>query len=194
MILTLAQTVVRAQSGDKAAFGELYSHYYKEMYRYALYSLGHEQDAQDVVAETVASAYAQITHLRDADAFPMWLFRILSNQIKRKKKSYIAQKKHLSLDEAEELASEEEMISESKLDLYKALDMIAKKDRDIVILSVVDGFTGYEIAEILKMNPATVRSRLSRSLKKLQQILSVTSNDRNIKQKGEKHDKEANEA
>ena len=72
--------------------------------------------------------------------------------------------------------------------------MIAKKDRDIVILSVVDGFTGYEIAEILKMNPATVRSRLSRSLKKLQQILSVTSNDRNIKQKGEKHDKEANEA
>ena len=193
MILTLAQTVQRAQSGDKAAFGELYSHYYKEMYRYALYSLGHEQDAQDIVAETVARAYAQITHLRDADAFPMWLFRILSNQIKRKKKSYIAQKKHVSLEEAEEVASDE-LLSESKLDLNKALDMIAKKDRDIVILSVVDGFTCYEIAEILKMNPATVRSRLSRSLKKLQQILSVTSNDRNIKQKGEKHDKEANEA
>ena len=193
MILTLAQTVVRAQSGDKAAFGELYSHYYKEMYRYALYSLGHEQDAQDVVAETVASAYAQITHLRDADAFPMWLFRILSNQIKRKKKSYIAQKKHVSLEEAEEVASDE-LLSESKLDLNKALDMIAKKDRDIVILSVVDGFTCYEIAEILKMNPATVRSRLSRSLKRLQQILSVTSDDQKCKQKGEKHGKEANQA
>ena len=186
MILTLAQTVQRAQSGDKAAFGELYSHYYKEMYRYAFYSLGHEQDAQDVVAETVASAYAQITHLRDAEAFPMWLFRILSNQIKRKKKSYISEKKHLSLDEAEEVASDDPL-SEGKLDLYKALDMIAKKDRDIVILSVVEGFTCYEIAEILKMNPATVRSRLSRSLKKLQQILSVSSDDRTIKQKGEKH-------
>ena len=193
MILTLAQTVQRAQSGDKAAFGELYSHYYKEMYRYALYSLGHEQDAQDIVAETVASAYAQITHLRDADAFPMWLFRILSNQIKRKKKSYIAQKKHVSLEEAEEVASDE-LLSESKLDLNKALDMIAKKDRDIVILSVVDGFTCYEIAEILKMNPATVRSRLSRSLKRLQQILSVTSDDQKCKQKGEKHGKEANQA
>ena len=193
MILTLAQTVQRAQSGDKAAFGELYSHYYKEMYRYALYSLGHEQDAQDIVAETVARAYAQITHLRDADAFPMWLFRILSNQIKRKKKSYIAQKKHVSLEEAEEVASDE-LLSESKLDLNKALDMIAKKDRDIVILSVVDGFTCYEIAEILKMNPATVRSRLSRSLKRLQQILSVTSDDQKCKQKGEKHGKEANQA
>ena len=193
MILTLAQTVQRAQSGDKAAFGELYSHYYKEMYRYALYSLGHEQDAQDVVAETVASAYAQITHLRDAEAFPMWLFRILSNQIKRKKKSYIIQKKHVSLEEAEEVASDE-LLSESKLDLNKALDMIAQKDRDIVILSVVDGFTCYEIAEILKMNPATVRSRLSRSLKRLQQILSVTSDDQKCKQKGEKHGKEANQA
>lgn len=178
MILTLAQTVQRAQSGDKAAFGELYSYYYKEMYRYAMYSLGHEQDAQDVVAETVASAYAQIGHLRDADAFPMWLFRILSNQVKRKKKGYVDGKKQIPLEDAEEIAAPNDRSSELKIDLAKALRMISEKDRGIVILSVVDGFTGNEIAAILNMNPATVRSRLSRALKKLQQILSVSNEDR----------------
>ena len=191
MILTLEQTVQRAQNGDQAAFGELYSYYYKEMYRYALYSLGHEQDAQDVVAETVASAYAQIRHLRDAEAFPMWLFRILSNQVKRKKKGYVVEKKHTSLDEAADLPSDYDPQSESKIDLHRALGMIPQKDREIVILSVVDGFTGNEIARILKMNPATVRSRLSRALKKLQQILSVSENDRKSTQKGAYHEEEA---
>ncbi len=183
MILTLTQTVQRAKSGDKAAFGELYAHYYKEMYRYAYYALRHEQDAQDVVAETVACAYAQIGKLKKEEAFPMWLFKILSNQIKHKMRTYVKEKHTTSLEEISEETTG--LSNEEHLDLHKALEQLHERDRQIVILSVIEGFTGNEIAKILQMNPATVRSRSFRAMKQLRQILSVpqaTQSDR--KEKG----------
>ncbi len=170
MILTLTQTVQRAKSGDKAAFGELYAHYYKEMYRYAFYALRQEQDAEDVVAETVACVYAQLGKLKNDEAFPMWLFKILSNQIKRKMRTYVKEKNHVPLEEVSEAAPG--VGREEHLDLHKALHTLDEKDRQIIILSVIEGFTGNEIAKILQMNPATVRSRSSRAIKRLRQILS----------------------
>ncbi len=177
MILTLSQTVKRAKSGDKAAFGELYAHYYKEMYRYAYYALRHEQDAQDVVAETVASAYAQIGKLKNEEAFPMWIFKILSNQIKRKMKTYVKEKHTVPLEEISEQTTG--LTDEEHFDLHKALDALQERDRQIVILSVLEGFTSNEIASIFGMNPATVRSRAFRAMKQLRQILSVSETTQN---------------
>lgn len=177
MILTLTQTVERAKAGEKDAFAELYGHYHKELYRYAYYALRHEQDAQDAVAETVASAFAQIKKLKKAESFPMWIFKILSNQIKRKKKQYVKEHTNLlPLEEVGETVEEAVIPPEDKMDLFHALQQIPEKARQIVILSVVDGFTSQEIAAILDMKPTTVRSKLSRTLKQLEQLL--TPNDK----------------
>lgn len=184
MILTLTQTVQRAKSGEKSAYSELYAYYYKDMYRYALYALRHEQDAEDAVAETVACAYAQLRQLKNDEAFPMWLFRILSNQIKRKKKAYVEEKKTLPLEEIGDLEDKRTSQDEERVDLYQALDRLNEKDRTIIILSVIEGFTGNEVAQILNMKPATVRSRSSRAIKQLKQILSVSESDK-TRQKGE---------
>ena len=43
----------------------------------------------------------------------------------------------------------------------------------IVSLCVVEGYKSNEVAEILSMNPSTVRSRLNRSLKKMKEYLEV---------------------
>lgn len=172
MILTLSQTVQRAKNGDREAYGELYAYYYKELYRYAYYCLRHEQDAEDVVAETVACAFAQLKQLKKDEAFPMWLFSILSNQVRRRKKAYVKEHQNLPLEDMETLADEYTPQSEERIDLYRALSQLPEKERSIVLLAVVDGFTGNEIAQILKMKPSTVRSKLSRTLKRLQQSLS----------------------
>lgn len=169
----ILQAVYRAKSGDKAAYAELYTYYYRQMYAYALYALGHPQDAEDAVAQTVYCAYTEIAKLRREESFPTWLFTILSNQVKRKKKAYVERRVQIPLEDLNELADGAPWQSEEKLDLYKALSSLKDTDRAIVLLSVVENFTGKEIAAILGMNPSTVRSRLSRSLKRLHQLLTA---------------------
>lgn len=87
-------------------------------------------------------------------------------------KAYAEQKHPLSLEEIDTLADQHEWQSEERLDLYHALETLGEPEREIVILSVVDGFTGKEISAILGMNHGTVRSKLSRSLKRLRLLLT----------------------
>ena len=54
----------RARDGDTAAFAELYSLVYEDMYRTALYNLRSEHDACDAVSEAVIDAYASIGRLK----------------------------------------------------------------------------------------------------------------------------------
>ena len=52
--------VKRAKRGDTAAFAELYGTIYKRLYRFALYTLGNTQDAEDVVSAAVMEAFENI--------------------------------------------------------------------------------------------------------------------------------------
>lgn len=57
--------VKRAQSGDTAAFGELYSLYWQQLYRFALYNLSNSEDAKDAVQDAVLAVYRNIGNIRD---------------------------------------------------------------------------------------------------------------------------------
>ena len=71
--------VKRAKRGDTAAFAELYGTIYKRLYRFALYTLGNTQDAEDVVSAAVMEAFENIGKLRKEDAFSAWMYRIVAN-------------------------------------------------------------------------------------------------------------------
>ena len=71
-----------AMRGDSAAFGELYSQFSAEMYRYALYHLGSEEAARDAVQETALEAFRSIGKLRNEAAVKSWFFGILCNVCK----------------------------------------------------------------------------------------------------------------
>ena len=49
--------VKQAQQGDVHAFAQLYECCYRDLYRFALYNLGQEEDARDVVSDTVLAAW-----------------------------------------------------------------------------------------------------------------------------------------
>ena len=74
----------RARRGDIQAFGVLYGRIYKELYRFALYTMRHKQDAEDVVSETVVAAYEGIDRLKKEESFRSWIFTILANQCKKR--------------------------------------------------------------------------------------------------------------
>ena len=59
-------------------------------------------------------------------------------------------------------------------ELSEALALLGNEDREIVLLSAVAGYNSREIAELVGMKSVTVRSRLSRALKKMREFLGDT--------------------
>lgn len=166
--MTLTEQVALAKQGDRAAFGQLYDAVAGDLYRMALYTLGNPHDAEDAVSETFLEAYKGIGNLREADAFRAWIFRILSFRCKRRVSQYILHRGEIDLDSYFETA-EEAMQEDGALraELTEALGRLTAEEREIVLLSVLEGYTMREIAEILGLPQGTVSSKLHRTLKKM---------------------------
>lgn len=162
------QALVRqARLGNAEAFSKLYEQIYQDLYRFALYTLKNSHDAEDVVSETVIAAYQSIRSLRRAEAFRPWIFRILTNRCKQKLKQYLTKTTQLP----EDLTSEGRDICQD-LDVRHAFSMLGDEDRLILSMNLFAGYNSREIARELGMNDNTVRSRQSRALKKMEEILS----------------------
>jgi RNA polymerase sigma-70 factor (ECF subfamily) len=158
----------RARSGDADAFAELYGEIYKDMYRFALYTLRNTADAEDAVSEAVADAYASIRKLKKAEAFKSWIFKILTNKCTdrlREKSRQAGELDEQVLDEGSSPGPEEgTFVRQLFLEL-------AEDERLIIAMHVFGGYKSREIAEILHMNENTVRSKESRGLKKMSAAL-----------------------
>ena len=156
----------KAKRGDIKAFSELYAQLYQELYKFALYTMKHRQDAEDVVSETVIAAYENIKKLKKEESFRSWIFTILMNQCK----------KHFKQNsETEELKDEitaEEVSQEENHDFLQAFQTLDDEERMILSCSILEGYSSEEIGYMLAMNPATVRSKKSRALEKLRKNLA----------------------
>jgi len=160
--------VKRACGGDAEAFGELYELYAKDLYRYACYVLGSRQLAQDAVQDAVCAAFQQISSLRSPDAFKAWLFKILSNGCNKHIAEKARQRNTVPLDDdlAETLEAPPSTL-DSSFELEDEFACLSREERQIVLLAVVEGYKSNEIAAILDCPAGSVRSKLSRALKKM---------------------------
>lgn len=158
--------VRKARHGDVKAFAELYSRIYMDLYKFAVYTMKNQQDAEDVVSEAVIAAYENIKNLKKEESFKNWIFTILANRCKKK----LMIREHTE-EFPEELSVMHEL--EEQHDVRTAFQELNEEDRLIVACSVLGGYASDEIGKMLDMNPATVRSRKSRAMDKMRQKLSV---------------------
>lgn len=165
------QLIKLAKAGDSDAFCALYSLYKDRLYRYAYYRLSDCSDAEDAVSECVLCAFEQIKNLKNEKAFSAWLFRILYCSCVSIIKKQSASKMEKELTSAEHELSVSFDCVVQKTELQFALDNLRDDEREIVLLSVVAGFKSGEIAKIMDMTAGSVRSKLSRSLKKMKNDL-----------------------
>lgn len=161
--------VQKASSGDKEAFAALYMRCRDDLYRYAYFRLGNEEDARDAVSACIAQAYEGIFGLRNASAFRSWIIRILYRCCCR----CIAQQNDMRNNRADEeelkkLPAENTGLSP---EIKEAFGVLNTCDRDIVLLSVIGGYNSAEIAAMTGLKSSTVRSRLKRALMKMKQFL-----------------------
>ena len=103
------------------------------------------------------------------------MVRILSARCKRQVAQIVTRKKEIDLDSYYETA--EEAMPEPatrRAELSEALGTLSPEERQIVLLSVVEGYTMREIASMLEMPQGSVSSKLSCALKKLRLQLQDT--------------------
>lgn len=160
-----------AKNGDSASFCKLYELYYKDMYRFAYYTLGNQQDAEDVISETVLDAFKGIRNLRKPEKFKTWIFQILSTKCKRQIAVYISNREHLTDDTSDAEFIQEDLPYAEHLDVRKAFSKLSESEKMIVSLMVFAGYNSRETAKILNTREGTVRSAKSRALTKMSQYL-----------------------
>ena len=165
------ELVRQAKMGKKEAFAALYETVYEDMYRFALYVLKDRDDAEDAVAETVADAFESIWKLRKEEAFRAWIFKILSNKCKRKLKEYTT--REYSYEEREQSLNQEGKTEDiaHALHVREAFYSLEEEERYMVALQIFGGYKSREIASLLHKNHNTVRSQVSRALKKMREKL-----------------------
>ena len=163
--------VRQAKAGDAEAFGALYESLARDLYRFALYSLGSEPLAQDAVQEAVLAAFRSIRALRSDDAFRPWLFRILRNACRKSLRQSYGARGTQSLEERFADAATEDPPLGRALEVRQAIANLPDGAREIVIMHVLEGYDSREIGRMLGCPPGTVRSRLSRAMEKLRKEL-----------------------
>ncbi|MCL2633395.1 MAG: sigma-70 family RNA polymerase sigma factor [Oscillospiraceae bacterium] len=159
------EAVGLAVKGDAEAFALLYAAVYKDLYHVALYSLKNSADAEDVVSETVLDAFSTIRTLRDETAFKAWIMKILSAKIKRKFKEYIKAREQVTYGEE---ATEP---NHDSFDIKFELQNLDNKDKLVLSLSIICGYTSKQISVFTGMNHNTVRTRIARAKEKLKERL-----------------------
>lgn len=166
MVIVMERLVRRAQAGDADAFVRLVEDNRQAMYKIAICYLKNTEDVADVIQDTVLSAFEKLTDLKYAKYFKTWLIRILINKCKNFLSYRAREQVCEELPETEYLQDYDQRIAYREL--FQALD---EKYRDILILFYGKGFKTREIARILDMNDATVRTRLRRGREELRILM-----------------------
>lgn len=173
----MAELVRQARDGDAGSFCALYKSVYLDLYRFAFYTMKHQQDAEDAVSEAVIKAFEKIATLKKEESFKTWMFQIVINCCRRKlrqNRQGMTEGKEELLCRQEDKAGRGEQMGQDpalSLTLWEALGRLSDEERMIIALSVFGGYKSGEIGEQLKLSASTVRSKLRRGLGKMRDYL-----------------------
>lgn len=152
--------IARAKEGDADAFAELIQGHMKSMYKVGRSILNCDADVADAIQETILAVFERLGRLKEPQAFTAWLTRILVN------KCYDLLRAKAQVVPMETLP--EEPVPDDgygNVEWKEALSCLKEKYRLVMILYYIEGFKISEIAQILDVPEATVRTRLARGRK-----------------------------
>lgn len=146
-------------------FIEFIDQYKKRFYLLALTYTKNEQDALDVVQESLSKAWKSFPTLKDHSQLKSWFFQILV----RTAIDFLRKQKKICLmeDDQIEYFSPNQVDTYTNLDLHTALNNLPYQFSEIIILRFFEDFKIEDIANILDIPLSTAKSRLYRALKLL---------------------------
>jgi RNA polymerase sigma-70 factor, ECF subfamily len=162
--------------------GALFSTYHDRIYRYVLSLVHDPAEAEDLTQDTFLRAYAHRDSLRDPNAVRGWLYRIATHACLDRLRQRVAP---VSLDGEEGSRSVESVPSQSPSALeiaereetgvcvQRCLDFLSDSYRAVILLYEAHSLTAPEIAKLLGESVGTIKIRLHRARRKLQEIMEI---------------------
>ncbi|WP_291986069.1 sigma-70 family RNA polymerase sigma factor [Luteitalea sp.] len=170
-----------AQGGDAASFDTLYRRHARLVHA-VLLGRATGDDVEDLVQEVFLAAWRRLATLRDPAAFGGWVVTIARHQridhVRRQAARPDAVPRRTGPDGGDERRPElrsADVPADARLEAHQALDAIRalpEAYRETLLLRLVEGMTGPEIARRTGLTPESVRVNLCRGMKLLRQALA----------------------
>lgn len=161
--------IKESMKGNKESFGILIKNNKEYLYKMAFLYVKDEQDALEVIHETIYRAFLNIEKLKKAKFFNTWITRILINVsidfLKKKGKNEM-------LDESTPIRKEKcEISTEEKLDLYNAIDLLNDNYKTVIIMMYFNDMKIKDISKVMEIPENTVKTYLRRAKQALGEVL-----------------------
>ncbi|HEY7617710.1 MAG TPA: RNA polymerase sigma factor [Terriglobales bacterium] len=167
----------------------LFETYHDRIYRYVLRMVRDSGEAEDLTQDTFLRAYRGRDSLRDPEAVRGWLYRIATHVCLDRLRQ---RKPQVSIDseegeQAKSMASPSPSVleiserKETSACVQRCLDFLPDKYRAVILLREAHNLTAAEIALLLRLKVTTVKMRLHRARRMLQQVMEcgcTVSNDK----------------
>jgi RNA polymerase sigma factor (sigma-70 family) len=179
----LTDRVRAAAAGDKDALGDVLDAIGNEVYELALRMLGHPADAEDAAQEILVIVLTHLSSFRGESSFSTWVFRIAANHLARVRRGRRETITFETLDERLRTGLSDEppdpddpetaaLAAELRLRCTEA--MLLSLDRELrisYVLGDIFGLPGDVCANVLEIEEAAYRKRLSRARTRLHEFL-----------------------
>jgi RNA polymerase sigma-70 factor (ECF subfamily) len=174
------ELVRRAQQDDQEAFALLVQRHQSRVFAVAGGILRNREDVEDIGQQVFLKAYFSLKRFDQRAAFSTWLYKITVNEcwdlLRKRKVRPLVFEAELSEEQAQQFQGAEDVaagapdisqVLETRQQLERLLDCLEKRDRLMLVLKEIQGFSVEEIAEILEINGNTVKVRLFRARQRI---------------------------
>lgn len=141
-----------------------------DIFRYAMWLIRDKATAEDVVQETFLRAWKSLDSLKDEAAAKSWLITILRRENARR-----FERKQFDLVDIDDVAVADPHnftdVTLEHRELRRIMSNLSEEYREPLMLQILMGFSGEEIAEQLNLNKNTVMTRLFRARNQIKEAL-----------------------
>src|ERR1700739_4647369 len=174
------ELVRRAQGEEKEAFEELVRRHQHRVFAVAGGILRRREDVEDIAQQVFVKAYFSLKRFDQRAAFSTWLYKITVNEcwdlLRKRKARPLVYESDFSEEQSRQYAATDREATKGpdtgdrmamRQQLETMLGQLDKRDRAMLILKEVEGFSVEEIADSMGLNANTVKVRLFRARKRI---------------------------
>jgi RNA polymerase sigma-70 factor (ECF subfamily) len=176
------------ERGDRKALGVLLERHQPAIWRFGMKMCRNEEDAKDVLQETMLAAARTAREFRGGSSVSTWLYAIARSYcIKKRRRSKFAPETSVELGQASVFGAElradgpspdeAAATGEMAAALERALGELDSSAREVILLRDVEGLTALEVGEVLGLGVEAVKSRLHRARVALREKLAPLQDD-----------------
>ncbi|MBX2799441.1 MAG: sigma-70 family RNA polymerase sigma factor [Myxococcales bacterium] len=161
-----------AQSGDRAAFNQIFDRYQQRVHRFFARSVRDPVVASDLVQTTFLHVHRGRRDFDPSRTLRPWLFAIAAN-VRRDHWRRRSRRPEEPLDPGREIGVAPDASTATDRLVRRAIETLPDNQREVVLLRWYSGLTFPEIAEVLGINTTAAKVRSHRATKALRVVLGV---------------------